>query len=188
MKDTLEMMKNLVQGYEKEKTICELLLEYKEHQAPNVLAFLFVKNYGLIVNTGAKYTLLDDADVASFSLQELDKCILVYDETQHAQFSTFFCACLRNRLRHEQQLLACDLKFANYNVVDISECNNLYDDSLELETFDFDSYGFTYNEKNLCKLLLDGYSVNEISKIFNLSPQAIYYRNKIIGKKILNDF
>lgn len=188
MEETLEMMRSIVVGYEKDMSLCKLLLEYQEHQTPNILAFLFVQNYGLIVNISKKYNLLGEPDIASFSLQELDKCALHYDETIGAQFNTYFCACLKNRLRHEQQFLTTDLKFANYNIVDIGEYMDLPDDNFSFDVFDLNNHDLTNEEKKQCNLILDGYSHKEIANMFGLSVQAIYYRNKIIGKKLLNGF
>ena len=92
MQETLKMMKQIIIGNEKERSLQDLLTEYKINKSPNILAYFYVNNFGLILKVCNKYKNIVDEDKASYALQELDKCMLTYDETI-SNFSTFFSTC-----------------------------------------------------------------------------------------------
>lgn len=186
MEETLKMMKTVIEGYEKDKSIKELLEVYKSKQTPNILAYLFVSNFGIIIKVKNLFPLLDEQDVSSFSLQELDKAILNYDFNANCSFVTFFVACLRNRLRTESESLYNHIRFANYNTVDIDACFNLGDGKdITDELEDYNS-NLSEKEKEHCNMLLSGYTVKEIANLLNISTTCVYERSKKIGKKLLN--
>ena len=185
MRDTLEMMKLVVIGYEKTLSKIELIREYKKSQAPNILAYMFVDNYGILSNISINYKMLSKQDIASYCLQELDKAMFQFDENRQCSFITFFCQCFKNRLRCEQELLMTDIRYANYCVENIDEHLMLEDPSSLLEDFDFTDCSLSKIERRHCRLLLSGYSVKEISEKLNVTVQSIYNRNKKIGKKLL---
>ena len=189
MEETLKMMRRIIVGYEKDMSTIQIINKYKHEQLPNLLAYLFVQNYGIIMNISRSYDLIDTQDVASLALQELDKSILIYDETKNCSFITFFVACFKNRLRYERQLLLSDIRKANFYSDSIHEIEEKIEDTTEyFECFDINNYNLSENEKKQCKLLLHGFSSKEISEMLKLSKQSICYRNKIIRKKLLNNF
>lgn len=184
MKETLKMMRSIIVGYEKDKTINELLQEYKDNESPNILAYLYVTNFGVIQKFADKYKMIDTQDIASYSLQELDKAIKQYDFNSDCKFITFFVAYLKNRLRSEQELLMKHVRFANYFNEDLDSLHNIASD-FEFDLFDLDDYDLSEDEKNQCKMLIDGYSVSEIAEAFRLTKMSIYKRNRKIGKKLM---
>jgi len=184
MKETLKMMRSIIIGYEKDKTINELLQEYKDNESPNILAYLYVNNFGVIQKFADKYKMIDTQDVASYSLQELDKAIKQYDFNSDCKFITFFVTYLKNRLRSEQELLMKHVRFANYFHEDLDSLHNMASD-FEFDLFDLDNYKLSQDEKQQCKMLIDGYSVSEIAKTFKLTKVSIYNRNKRIGEKLM---
>lgn len=184
MKNTLEMMRTIIIGYEKNLSINELINDYKRSQKPNLLAYIFVKNYGLINKIFRGYTMITEQDAASYCLQELDKSMITFDVSRNSNFISFFSICFKNRLRYEQELLMTDIRYANYCTETIDNYYDLEDVTFNMEKIDINSYGLTIPEKNQCKLLLDGYTVKEIANILNLTVQTIYNINKRIAKKL----
>lgn len=184
MKETLKMMKQIIIGYEGGKDINELIEEYKQTKAPNILAYLFKENYGLIYKTSLLYPILNESDIASFALQELDKCILNYNGT--AKFATYFMVCLKNKLRAESEMLLHNNRKALLQYEDILNCNEVYyDDYFDINDF-IKSNNLTDNEARYCELLNEGYSIKEIANIVKKSASFIYQENAKIKKKILN--
>lgn len=183
MRETLKMMRCAVLGYEHTVSINELLQEYKEKQSPNILAYLYVSNYGLFEQAAKTYKLLDTQDIASYGLQELDNAIKQYDFNSNCKFITFFVACLKNRLRTEQSRLFNNMRRANYYTEDISILNDLESD-FEFDDFDVDELPLNDQEKRHVQLIIDGYSSAEIARMFNISKTAICKRNAKISKKL----
>lgn len=186
MEETLRMMKQYVIGYEKNKKLEELLSEYKENLNPNILAYLYVSNYGAIYNLSLNYNMLNGDDKASLCLCELDKCIQNYNSTKECSFLTYFLVCYKNRLRAENEQLFSHSKYANYVTNDIDTCEQLliYNDFEDV--FDLKAYKLNMKELNHCNLILDGYSNKELSNILKISVQQVYNINKKIGKKLAN--
>ena len=183
MKETLKMMRSIIIGYEKNKTINELLREYKDNESPNILAYLYVTNFGIIQKYADKYKMIDTQDIASYSLQELDKAIKQYDFNSNCKFITFFVTYLKNRLRSEQELLMKHVRFANYFHEDLDSLHNITS-NFEFDLFDLNNYNLNLTERRQCKMLLDGYTSVEIANIFNITKQAVYKRNNQIAKKL----
>ena len=45
MQETLKMMKQIIIGNEKERSLQDLLTEYKINKSPNILAYFYVNNF-----------------------------------------------------------------------------------------------------------------------------------------------
>lgn len=186
MRDTLKMMKSILEGYHVDKTLDELIYEYQQNQSSYIIAYIFVNNYGLFETIAMKYRLLDNQDIASFSLQELDKALMRYTFDSNCKFTTFLTACLNNRLKSEQECLFHNIRRANYFADNIEELYNT-PSNFEFDLFDLNDYNLSQEEKQQVKLLLHGYSAKELALLFNVTKMTIYKRNKKIGKKILNE-
>ena len=186
MKETLEMMKGLITGKEKGTDEKELISLYQLYKLPNILAYFFVNNIGIIRRTNALYPLLTDEDKASFCLVEIDKCLLNFDYNRDIKFITYFIKCYKNTLRMETELLlAQKRKVILYSEQECAE-EVLYIDDIEIDNVDeiLNNYNLTVYEKKQCKLLNEGYTVKEIAQMLKLSTITIYNRNKQIREKI----
>lgn len=186
MQETLKMMKSILIGKESKVDEKKLIIEYKENLSPNILAYFYCDNFGIIYKTSKLYSLLSDEDKASFCLQELDKCLQNYNINGDAKFITYFIKCYKNRLRTEIQSL-------NYNKRKINILNDELNENIEDYEFEItdtnlilNEYNLTSQEKEFCKLRNNGYKLYEISNIFNLSLPRINQINHIIKQKILN--
>lgn len=184
MKETLKMMKSIITGKEKELTQEQLIKEYQEKKSPNILAYMFVNNFGIISNICDLYAELDEQDRASFCLQELDKCLQQFAFISKSKFITFYANCLKNELATQiTHINRAKRKSYLY-------CEQLNEEKMDnLTTYNLHSiedYGFTENEKMQFNLLLDGYTVKEIMNKLDKSIRKVYHTNKMIKEKILN--
>lgn len=185
MKETLKMMKSILNGKESTKDENELIEEYKESLSPNILAYFFVHNFGLISKTGKLYPMLCDEDKASFCLQELDKALHNY-KSGNSKFITYFIKCYKRRLWAENQMLLHNNRKSFLNCENLDDINDYYED----EYFSIDEFCKNYNlssdEKFYCNLYNYGYSTKDIASMVKKSIQCIYKKRKNILQKIEN--
>ena len=172
MMNTFQMMNSILLGNEGGKNLDSLINEYRETKSPNILAYLFTSNFGLLLNISNAYPDLDENDKASFCLQELDNCIYNYDK-DIAQFMTYFAKCYKNRLRAENGLVHMNkrkIRFELSALDDSAEYENqkYYDDYFTFDQFKND-YNLTDTEVKFCKLKFLGYSQLDISKMWKQS-------------------
>lgn len=190
MQETLKMMKQIIIGNENERSLQDLITAYKINKSPNILAYFYVNNFGLILKVCNKYKNIVDEDKASYALQELDKCMLTYDETV-SNFSTFFSTYLDNALITLSIKKSTDKRKIMYNEENIDSINLIdlgYEDNyncFDIDTFCKDN-NLSNSESKQCKLLYNGYNIKEIAKKLNTSVQYCYQLNKNIKNKLLN--
>jgi len=187
MRETLTMMKSIMIGKEKEKSEKELIEEYKNSLCPNILAYFYVNNFGIIYKTSNLYPKLDDEDKASFCLQELDKCLQTFNTELNVKFITYFIQYFRRRLYAEQSLIECNCRkiMLDYDTLDDTVNNYYYDEHFTIDEF-AKTYKLTKEEKLYCELYNKGYSTKDISNLVKKSIQLIYKKRKNIMKKIEN--
>lgn len=186
MRETLKMMKSILTGKESKANEKELIEKYQEYLLPNILAYFYVNNYGIISNTSRLYPLLLDEDKASFCLQELDRCLLSYDFSTCNKFITYFIKCYKNKLRTETETMMTQKRksiFSTANFADYEE-SLLIEDNIENIDLVLNNYNLKTIDKKQCKLAYMGYNFKEISLIFNQAPITIYKRNQKIKEKI----
>ena len=186
MENTLKLMKSILTGKEKDTNEKELIKEYQEKLSPNILAYFYVNNFGLICRIAKLYPILSNEDIASFCLQELDNCIQNFDININVKFITYFITCLKNRLRVETQSVQVQKRKALINYTLLDNVNDLYLQDFEDINYIIDNYNLSFFEKLQCKLLYYGYNIKEIAIIFKQAPVTIYKRNYKKKKKILN--
>lgn len=185
MYKTLTMMKSILNGKEKEENEIELIKKYKQGLYPNILAYFYINNFGLISNISQLYPIINNEDKASFCLQELDNCLQNYDETKQIKFITYFYTCLKNRfLMETNQLLTYKRKaLIDYELIDNLEIES----EIDIDNIDYllDNYNLSENEKKQCKYINAGYTLKEIANKLKLKPITIYIRQNKIKQKIL---
>lgn len=189
MRETLKMMKNILTGKESKANEKELIEKYQKYLSPNILAYFFVNNYGIISTTSDLYPLLLTEDKASFCLQELDKCLQLYDFDMSNKFITFFNCCYKNRLRMETEALMTQKKKSMLVTVDIDNYTDyLTTDLATNSNIDgiLSNYALNAADKRQCRLLYIGYSLKEIAAILKQAPITIYKRQQKIKEKIMN--
>ena len=186
MYETLRMMKSILNGKEEKISEKELIKEYQENLSPNILAYFYVSNFGLILQISKKYPLLLNEDKASFCLQELDLSLKDYNFQN--KFMTYFAKRFKNKLYKESQYYLTNKRKAIVNAMEFdNNINNKSFYDLSIEDFDLicSQYKLSELEKKHSKLKLMGYSIKEIAKICNLPKRNIYYTNEKIKNKIL---
>lgn len=187
MEETLKMMKRILNGKENKLDENELIREYQEGLYPNILAYFYVNNFGLIYKTSKLYSKLDDEDKASFCLQELDKCLQSYKSDIGVTFATYFVTCYKYRLNNAVTALNSNKRKIIHNCINIDDLQAISTENC-IEDFDIicNEYELTIQEKQHCRLRLAGYTLKEISKLLRISSSAVCQRNSKIKKKILN--
>lgn len=189
MRETLKMMKQIIIGNEKERSIQELILEYKEFKSPNILAYLFVNNYSLIYTISNKYSRLQDEDKASLALQILDKCLLAYND-KLSNFITYFYICYENSLQTQLTKIQSNKYKITLNCFDISDFENTlsYRDDYNLNVNDIiNNSKLNKLQSDCCVLFSQGYTISDISKILNISVTYVYKLKQKIKEKILKN-
>lgn len=187
MLGTLEMMKSIVTGKEKELSTEELVKQYQIGLNPNILAYLYIDNFAYIYRLAQKYPKLSMSDKASFCLQSLDTALRTYKFDKNTKFTTYFFNGFMYKLNSENKVFCRRQKKFNYTMVNFSECFNDYVEDLYFDNLDIlNTEKLNKQEKLQGRLTYMGYSVKEIAKCFNLSKTAIYQRNKKI-REILVD-
>lgn len=188
MENTLKLMKSILNGKERYTNENELIKEYQEKLSPNILAYFYVNNFGLIVRISKLYPLLSTEDIASFCLQELDKCLQNYNSCLNVKFITYFSKCFKNKLRVEIESIQTQKRKSILNYVPLENIIETYTQDIELTNINtiLDKYNLNKIERLQCKLLNYGYSIKEIAHILKQASITIYKRNDKIKQKILN--
>ena len=176
MESTLDLMKTILIGNYSLKDYKSLSDEYKTNLNPSILAEVFYRNFGQIKNLGEKYYLISEEDLASYSLEILDKCLRNYDSGK-AQFITYFTNNLNFKLRADTSLLSTHKRKANYNVEDIDDHINMVDEVSDLSILDVDMDEIL---NKYCKLIMEGFSNSDISKMLGVSTTTLHnYRKRL---------
>lgn len=175
MNNTLRTLSQIITPKYQQMNLEQLADVYTKDLNPSVLASAFSKTFKLIINISQKFFGFSQADIASYSLETLDKCLQTYIPGE-AVFTTYFTKIFSNRLREESQKLnthkrkACfmsdSLEGLMENGYDVATSNE--NDSCDLTGFNLDERELTY-----CNLLLDGYTNAEISKKLNTSIMTL---------------
>ncbi len=184
MYETLKMMKSILNGKEGKVNEKELIKEYQEKLSPNILAYFYVNNFGLVLQISKKYPLLLSEDIASFCLQELDLSLQSYDLNCNNKFITYFAKRFKNLLRTKMEELNLQKNKANILCDEFSD--NLIT-NLEIENTDLllNEYKLNSEEKFHSKLILAGYTIKEIAKLYKITTRKVYYMNAKLRQKIL---
>lgn len=185
MNETLKMMKTIITGKEKEKSVDDLIKDYQNSLNPSILAYFYIQNYGLILKISNKetYKQIDNDDKVSYCLQSLDKSLQTYD-FNNKSFTSYFTTIFQNLLRTHNITNHYNNRKANLYKCSLDEIDELgiYED----DYLDLDNYNLSSEEKEQCRLLVDGYTIKDISNMFKVSVQCVYQRNKKIRNKLLN--
>ena len=120
MRNTLELMKEIINGKEENIDEINLIKEYQEKLSPNILAYFYCNNFGIISKTALNYPIISNEDKASFCLQELDKALKRYQLNSNAKFITYFIRCFKNRLRMETEQLLTQKIFYLFSLLLLS--------------------------------------------------------------------
>lgn len=180
MLKTLALLKPFVTEELGRCSLNDLALQYQAQPDPRILATAYNKIYKLATVVKNQYWGLNEDDVASFCLEELDKCLRSYNGS--SQFTTYFCTVFRNKLRTETESLnykkrKCILESINdlinigvedtYNLIELLLPNTLTD-----------------KEYKLCMLESEGYSSRECAEIIGCSVMTISNMKKSLRIKL----
>ena len=183
MRETLRMMKSIITGKEKQRKEIDLIEEYQDSLTPNILAYMFVSNFGIITNISNNWLKLDDADKVSFCLQELDKALRTYKLDSNIKFITYFRKLYINRLRTETEAINTNKRKIHLYFNELKEED--IDSNLVVEDINLilDNYQLDKEERAQCLLLNQGYKIKEIAIMMHKSISRIYQINNEIRRK-----
>lgn len=179
MNDTLRTLRPLVTPELNELTLEQLADAYPETLNPSVLATAFSKVFKLIVNVSHRYFGFDQSDIASYSLQSLDKALQTYDRGKGA-FTTYFTTVFMNKLREESQKLSTSKRKAfmystSYEALLEDNFDIVSDDEQTIEQvlWDIEGYGLSEKEIQYCKYVMEGYTNKDIAKVMQTSIMTL---------------
>lgn len=193
MNNTLRTLNTLITHEFEGLSLEELAVVYRQKDLnPSVLATAFYKTYNLIITVSQNYYGLTSEDIASFSLETLDKCLQIYTPNKSA-FSTFFTTVLKNRFRQETESLSTDKRrivyFSDSYEAIVEEAGaevfgQVEEDSEKraiafLQEMNLDDREFRY-----CYLLMQGYKNSEIADMLQVSIMTLSNMRKKLRVKL----
>ena len=186
---TLNILSNIIMEDTQDMTLEQIAEVYGESLNPSLLALAFKKTYKLIIYVSRNYYGLSDEDIASFSLEKLDDCLLTYKNGQ-ASFSTYFTRTLHNKFREETQALNTHKRKAmffsdSYEAMledgfDLIACTVEEDNFIE----SLHEYNLTTKELQYCELLLNGWTNKDISDKMEVSVMTLSNMRKKLRLKL----
>lgn len=195
MNNTLKLFSTLITPEYQNLSLEELAVVYTEGLNPSVLATAFSKLYNLIHNVSTKYYGLSSEDIASFSVEELDRCLQIYDSNKGA-FSTVYTTYLMNRFRKETEALNTQKRRANL----LSESYEalFVDNGIDIPQYPEQDYriamnetmevlsdlGLTTKELKYCELTMMGFKNKEIADMLSVSVMTISNIRKRLREKV----
>ena len=190
MNSTLKTLSQIIIPEYQKMSLEQLAEAYTEDLNPCILASAFSKTFKLIISISKKFFGFSEADIASFSLETLDKCLQTY-LPGNATFVTYYTTFFKNRLRQESESLSTDKRKVclysdslnvmmenGFDVVANVKCTS--EDTLHYLA----SLGLTPKELDYCSLLMNGYTNKEISEIFDTSVMTLCNMRKRLRTKL----
>lgn len=209
MHGTLKMLKTICDPSFSEMADCDICKKYQTdlYKDPRLLATMWVRHYNLILLKHSNPMFeknISLADLASFSMECMDKSLLYFKPNSKNKFNTYFATMLYNRLREEYQNLRCDKRVVqlfsisldidpNAEPTDSSEfilpANTLEDTSNhDLDNVDFKEFlsqiGLTPNQYYYCTCKLESYENIDVARFLGVTPAAVNNIRKGVLKKL----
>lgn len=194
MKNTLLTLSTLITPEYNSMTLENLAAAYvSEGYNPSILATAFSKVYNLIITTADKYFGITEQDIASFALEELDKCLQTYDDSK-SKFTTYFTVVFRNRLRmetealstHKRKAFLCsdslDAAMENGFDIESKSLESLVESELLRETLR--TYNLSDSEFKYCCLIIEGYKNSDIAEMLDVSVMTLCNLRKHLRTKL----
>lgn len=180
MNDTLKTLSQLITPKYEQMSLEQLAEVYTKDFNPCVLASAFSKTFKLIISISHKFFGFSSEDIASFSLEMLDRSLQTF-VNNGTLFTTYFTTVFRNKLREESEKLSTDKRKVYMHSTsldalvdsgfDICTYDNIYDNNSLINSLSV--YGLDSREIKYCNLILDGYTNKEISQKLNTSIMTL---------------
>lgn len=183
MENTRALMRGLITKESAQLTYGELAQSYKDGLNPIYLATAFDRLYLLIHKIGKKFISLSEHDLASYSLQKLDTCLKMYDETYATNFTSYFSLSLHRFLdqvyntkaKKQERREMCEPDYVFNDLEHIDRDQQLFE-----FTHDLQKLNLTVSQYVLISLLMQGKPKKHIAKDFNISKVTLYKKiNKL---------
>lgn len=158
---TYKMMSKVAEQIE-ESNEDKLVEMYENGRESEVLAKLFILNYGMITKTNNKYVSIEQDIAESIALQSLEKAIRDYASSGKSKLSSYFILIYKRDLVNEYKKVKADKRQLNEDSASVDvltngeqgnfgvtyENNNMYyENEIELDFYDLEF--LTDNEKKI---------------------------------------
>lgn len=192
MQETLKLLSSIICPEHESYSFDKIAQEYQQTKNPSLLGVSFSRLYNLIHLISKRYYGLTTSDVASFSVEVLDRALLDFNEGT-ATFPTFYANYLKNRLRMETEALFVNKRRVNIFAVSYDQ---LIESGIDYPVRDSEmselaylqglqeDYNLGLKDFNYCNLLLSGYTNREIAEKLGVSIMALSHRRKNIRKML----
>lgn len=161
------MLRPLMAEEFKDTSLEDLAIEYQYTTDPCVLASAFNKVYLMSIQLGKKYMSVKSDDLASITLNNLDKCLQIFDHSKNVKFSTYFHNVLENALKTELATNSRDKRAINQNTVEL-DANTQVDSGIDVLEELVPPGILSDREMKMCRMFADGYTVSDIAKEFEV--------------------
>lgn len=202
MFETLKCMKRFVTKEMREATPEELASAYKITKQDTIIAAMYEKLFAMALEIRNKYPIVtDDQTVATAILETIAVVLEEYDPSKSTKVSTTFYTYFsrrmygeskpytrKKRVCSEPQVSFDDCAFKenssgkSISYADIIPCDKSSDDLEQvLLNIEVDNLNLTELQKEIIRLMYEGYSAKQISNIIpNMTLQSVFKNIKLI--------
>ena len=206
MYDTLVMMKSIRDNKLVDISMEDLVEEYKEFPRDEIIAELFIRNFGIIHNTINKYSKLNNENKVSWTLEFLVIALKTYSSDKKIKFLTYYISILKNALLREtyrQETNKTKIQFhtvkelkltSNQGDVDVKteadyeDLRSKKDFENSIMKLDFElmykKLNLTPSEKYFLKCYLQDKTTKEIAEGWGVSTSRIHIIKNAVKKKL----
>lgn len=192
MQNTLNLMRTITTPEAQTMSWTELASQYQSNYNPSYLAETFVRTYAFILQLSSHFFGINDADIASWSMEKIDYCLQTYNPESGVAFTTYLGVVLKNKFREETQSLSTQkrklnlgcqsLDFLQESGFTVASRNNVDSEIVDLlETTD---KTLTEAEKIYCRMIMENYSSKEIARVLGVSIMTISNMKKRVQVKL----
>lgn len=188
---TYKMMSKVAEQIEEdnEDKLVEMYKEGEEGKKSQVLAKLFVLNYGLINKNSNKYMSIEQDIAESIALESLEKAIKDYSSSGKSKLSSYFILIYKRDLVNEYKKVKADKRQLNEDSASVDVLTNgengnfgvtyennhmFYEDEVDIDFYELDF--LTDNEKKiLSEYKKCGFKANQkdIAERLNVNKSSI---------------
>lgn len=207
MYDTLIMMKSIRNENLKDLSVEELIKNYKLEPKDDIIAELFIRNFGMIQKTIIKYSDLSEENKISWTLEFLVIALNTFDFSKNIKFVSYFIKILRNALLREtyrQKTNKTKIQFytfkeqkltSKYGDTEIKteddyedlKVTNEFENSIFKMDFEllYKNLYLTPSEKYFLKCYLEDKTTKEIAEGWGVSTSRIHIVKNAVKKKLM---
>lgn len=211
MQGTLKMLTSIQDPKFMELTDSEICQRYQTdlYKDPRLLSIMWIRHYELILLKHSNPLFsrtISFSDLASFSMECMDKSLLYFNPQCKAKFSTYFARILYNRLREEYEGLKCHKRCERLYSVSLDDCLDSEEDTKKevsskvfedkynssLDDVEFQEFlsqiELTPKQDFYCRCKMASYENVDIARFLEITPMAVNNIRKGVKKKLMRHY